>query len=122
MLHPWLPHAALLLTLSSTAVSFYTFVSPVAAARNHGFDLNSAKTPAVVFVPIFGGRNLAIALAMFAFYWRRRPKAIGTVLLCCTASAVVDTVVTSQWGMEGMVWQHVIGAGVLGALGLALVV
>ena len=122
MLHPWLPHAAFLLALASTAVSISTFVAPLTAARNHGFDLETAESPTLAFVPIFGGRNLAVALTMFAFYWQRRTKALGTVLLCCTASAVVDAVVTSQWGTEGMAWQHVIGAVVLATLGLGMVV
>ena len=127
MLHPWFLHAALLVALFSVAVSLHTFVSPLAAARNHGFDLGSSSAAGgpgagLAFVPIFGGRNLAVALAMFAFYWQRWPKALGTVLLCCTVSAVVDVVVTSRWGMEGMAWQHVGGAVVLGVVGWGLVV
>jgi hypothetical protein len=108
MLHPWLPHAALLLAIGSIVMSFYTFASPLTVARQHGFDLTSASikissgssgsNAILAFVPIFGCRNLALALAMVTFYWQRRPRAIGTMLLCCISSAVVDTVVTSQWG------------------------
>ena len=101
MLHSWLPHAALLLTIASAAISFYTFTSSLAAARQYGFGLtfasakissgSSGSNTVLAFVPIFGGRNLALALAVLPFYWRRRPRAIGTVLLCCVSPAVADT-------------------------------
>ena len=73
MLHPWLPHAALLLAIGNTAVSIYTFISPIAASHYHGFSLTSTaaatgSNAALAFAPVFGGRNLTLALAMFAFY------------------------------------------------------
>jgi hypothetical protein len=126
MLHPWLPHAALL-AIDKTPQSVSTFSPPpsqlltimVSASPLPLLPQDQNAEPA--FVPIFGGRDLAPALAMFAFYWQQRLKAIGTVLLCCPVSAFVDTVVTSQWGIEGMAWQHAIGGGLLGYLSLGLI-
>ena len=120
-------HAALLLAAGSVLVSIHTFMSPLSAARMHGFDLGHSDCGATLvnnsalrFVPVFGGRNLAIALAMVSFYWQRNPKALGTLLACCTVSGIVDTVVTTHVGMEGCAWNHVTGTAVLGSLGCAL--
>ena len=59
--------------LANTAVSIYTFISPIAAPHYHGFGLTSTaaatgSNATLAFAPIFGGRNLTLALAMFAFY------------------------------------------------------
>ncbi len=120
-------HLALLLAVGTVLVSINTFVSPLSAARMHGFDLERPdggstllENPSIRFVPIFGGRNLAIALAMFSFYWQRNSKALGTLLICCIVSATVDIVVTNHVGIAETAWIHVIGAGVLGVLGLML--
>ena len=100
---PCVRSAALILDAHGSALSFYGFISPVAAARLFGMDLErSAEIPAdqvdVRFVDAFGGRNLALRLAILAFYWQRMPRAMGTTLPCAAVSGVVDTVVTGSWG------------------------
>ena len=92
-----------------------------------GFDLERSdggstlsENPALQSVPLFGGRNLAIALAMFVFYSQRMPKALGILLLCCIVSGTVDTVVTSSLSMDGSAWTHAIGTVVLGSMGWIL--
>lgn len=44
---------------------------------------------------------------------------MGTVLICCTVSGTVDTVVMSLWGMEGKALGHGVGCLVLGLTGWA---
>ncbi len=124
MPHPWALRTALLFTTFGNVLSIYTFVSPLAAARMFGLDLEpsvgdqpSSENKALLFVPVFGGRNLAIGLAIFVFYWRRMPKAMGTLLLCCTVAGFVDIVVTGAWGMQGKAWTHATGTAIMGLSG-----
>lgn len=42
------------------------------------------------------------------------------VLLCCTVSGAVDTIVMSLWGMEGKALGHGVGCVVLGFTGWRL--
>ncbi|MCJ1303323.1 hypothetical protein MMC08_006131 [Hypocenomyce scalaris] len=128
MPHPWAVPLALLFASYGTALSLYTFISPLAAARLIGLDLEpptiSVSPPpgdlALRFVPLFGGRNLAVGLAILAFYWQRMPRAMGTVLICCAAAGVVDTVVMGVWGMAGKAWGHAVGTAVMGVTGWGL--
>jgi len=127
MPHPWIQFTALIYASFGILLGLYTFISPISAALLFGIDLASppsnpatppfTNNPAIHFVRVFGGRNLAIGLAVFAFYWQRMPRAIGTLLLCCTACGVVDTVVTGAWATRGSALVHAVGAGVMGAVG-----
>jgi hypothetical protein len=129
MPHPSLSHLAALLGTLTTLMSLYTFISPLAASCHHGFDLTPARATsasakvdanaALIYVRLFGGRNLVLAL--FAFYVQRRPKAMDTVLMCLVVGAAVDALVTRIEGVEGMVWQHVVGGLVFGGVGWGLV-
>lgn len=124
MPHPWALPTALVFTAFGNILSIYTFASPLAAARMFGLDLgphsgdqSSSGNKALRFVPVFGGRNLAIGLAIFAFYWQQMPRAMGTLLLCCTAAGIVDIVVTALWGIKGKAWTHAIGTVIMGLSG-----
>ena len=48
------------------------------------------------------------------------PKAMGTVLICCTAAGIVDTLVMALWGMEGKALGHGVGTVVMGLTGWGL--
>jgi hypothetical protein len=83
----WVLPLALLFNAAGSALGIYTFISPLAAARMHGIELDSPVDsspggPALPFVSIFGDRILAIEVAMFSFYWQRMHGALGTLLLC----------------------------------------
>ena len=85
-------------------------------------DPTSSENKALQFVPIFGGRNLALGLATYVFYWRRMFRAMGVLLLCCMAAVIVDTVATGFGGMKGKAWTHGIGTVVMGLSGWGLLV
>ncbi|TKA75854.1 hypothetical protein B0A49_05058 [Cryomyces minteri] len=126
MPHLWALPTALVFGAGGSALSLYAFVSPGGAARIFGLDIeksNSASSNdlALQWVRIFGGRNLAIGLAIFAFYLQRMPRAVGTLLLCITAAGTVGTVVTGLWGVTDKAWGHAVGTTVLGLTGWALV-
>lgn len=57
---------------------------------------------------------------MLAFYWQGMYRAMGTILMCCTVSGAVDTVVMSLWGMEGKAVGHGVGCVILGLTGWGL--
>ena len=80
-------------------------------------DHSTSDNIALRFVPVFGGRNLAVGLAVYAFYWQEMPRAMGTLLLSLTAAGIVDTIVTSLWGMKGKAWTHAIGTVIMGLSG-----
>jgi len=42
------------------------------------------------------------------------PQAMATLLLCCAAAGIVDTVVTGLWEIEGKAWTHAIGSVIMG--------
>lgn len=124
MPNPWVLHLALLFTVYATLLSVYLLLSPLPAVRLFGLDPYSSASPSptslVPFITVFGGRNFAIGLAMLAFYWQGMYRAMGTVLICCTVSGAVDTVVMSLWGMEGKALGHGVGCLVLGLTGWGL--
>lgn len=124
MPNPWVLRLALLFTLYATLLSVYLIVSPLPAIQLFGLDPYSLASPSptslVPFITIFGGRNLAVGLAMLVFYWQGMYRAMGTVLICCTVSGAVDTVVMSVWGMEGKALGHGVGCLVLGLTGWGL--
>ena len=124
MPNPWVLRFALLFTLYATLLSLYILISPLPAIQLFGLNpyASASNTPSslVPFITIFGGRNLAIGLAMLAFYWQGMYRAMGTVLICCTVSGAVDTVVMSLWGLEGKALGHGVGCLVLGLTGWAL--
>lgn len=126
MPHPLALPTALLFLGSGTILSLYTFISPIAAARIYGIDLQqSTGNPPDAdyrFVPVFGGRNLALGLATFAFYWQGMPRAMGTLLLCLTVTGMVDIVVTSLWGMKDKAWTHAAGTVIVGLAGWGMLV
>ncbi|MCJ1258893.1 hypothetical protein MMC24_006727 [Lignoscripta atroalba] len=126
MPHPWALPAALIFGTYGSALSIYTFLSPLPAARLFGLDISPSfsprENPAHGFVPVFGGRNLALGLMILAFYMQRMPRAVGTVLMCMTAAGTVDTVVMALWGMEGKAWVHGIGTVMMGMVGWGLLV
>ena len=57
---------------------------------------------------------------MLAFYWQEMYRAMGTILICCTVSGAVDTVVMSWWGTEGKALGHGVGCVILGLTGWGL--
>lgn len=124
MPNPWVLRLALLFALYAILLSVYILVSPLPAIQLFGLDpyasASLSPSPLVPFITVFGGRNLALGLAMLAFYWRGMHRAMGTVLICCTVSGTVDTVVMSLWGMEGKALGHGVGCLVLGLTGWAL--
>ena len=124
MPNPWVLRLALLFALYATLLSVYILVSPLSAIRLFGLDpiplANISSSSPVAFITVFGGRNFAIGLAMLALYWQGMYRAVGTILLCCTVSGVVDTIVMSQWGMEGKALGHGVGCVVLGLTGWGL--
>lgn len=127
MSQPWAIPAALFFATVGSSLGIYAFISPLAAARMHGIELEhsasgspSSNRAAVHLVTVFGGRNLASGLTMLALYWQQMPKALGTMLLCTVAAGVVDTVVTSRWGTKQKAWGHAIGTTILGLTGWAL--
>lgn len=124
MPHPWALATALVFTTFGNILSIYALASPLTAARMFGLDLgprSSDQSPsgnqALRFVPVFGGRNLAIGLATYAFYWQQMPRAMGMLLLCCTVAGIVDTVVMGLWGMKGKAWTHAVGTVIMGLSG-----
>jgi len=101
-MHPfWAPPLALIFSTFGTVLGIYAFILPLSAARQHGFGLPTNAD--LDFNYIFGGRNIAVGLMMYAFYFQRHFKAMGTVLLCIMFSGVVDAVVSglSERGMSG---------------------
>ena len=124
MPNPWVLRLALLFTLYATLLSVYILVSPLPAIQLFGLNpyasASLSASSVVPFITVFGGRNLAIGLAMLAFYWQGMYRAMGKVLICCTVSGAVDTVVMSLWGMEGKALEHGVGCLVLGLTGWAL--
>ena len=124
MPQPWVIRLALLFALYATLLSIYILVSPLPAIRLFGLDpdpsTNVSPPAPVPLITIFGGRNFAIGLAMVAFYWQGMYRAMGTILMCCTACGVVDTVVMSLWGMEGKALGHGVGCVILGLTGWGL--
>ena len=123
----WPLAAAFFFAVSGGILAIAAFVSPQAAARNFGIDVTksandiaSSDNPAILFVRIFGGRNLAVTVAIFAFHWQRMYRAMGILLLCSTVSGVNDIVVTSQHGMKGALLTHAIGTLMLGLAGWGL--
>ena len=124
MPNPWVLRLALLFALYATLLSVYILVSPLPAIQLFGLNPHASASLApsslVPFITVFGGRNLAIGLAMLVFYWQGMHEAMGTVLICCTVSGAVDTVVMSLWGMEGKALGHGVGSLVLGLTGWAL--
>lgn len=124
MPNPWVLRLALLFALYATFLSVYILISPLPAIQLFGLNpYASASLPSsslVPFITVFGGRNLALVLAMLAFYWQEMHRAMGMVLVCCTVSGAVDTVVMSLWGLEGKALGHGVGCLVLGLTGWAL--
>ena len=45
------------------------------------------------------------------------PRAMGTLLLYCSATGFADTVVTGLWGMEGKAWTDAVGIGIMALSG-----
>ena len=124
MAHPWVIRLALLFAFYATLLSVYILVSPLPAIRLFGLDFDysasSSQPSPIPLIVVFGGRNFAMGLAMLAFYWQGMYRAMGTVLICCTVSGTVDTVVMSLWGMEGKAFGHGVGCVVLGLTGWGL--
>lgn len=124
MPQPWVISLALLFALYATLLSVYILAAPLPAIRLFGLDpytpANISSSSPIPFITIFGGRNLAIGLAMLAFYWQRMYRAMGTILICCTVSGAVDTVVMTLWGMEGKALGHGVGCLILGLTGWGL--
>lgn len=73
MPNPWALRLALLFALYATFLIVYILISPLPIIQLFGLDLYAsaslALSPLVLFITVFGGRNLAIGLAMLAFYW-----------------------------------------------------
>ena len=57
---------------------------------------------------------------MLAFYWQRMYREMGTVLICCTLSGLVDAVVMSLWGVKGTALVLGLGCVVFGLTGWGL--
>ena len=62
---------------------------------------------------VFGSRNIAIGLAVLAFYWQGTYREEGLVLICCMVSDAVDTIMISLRGKEGKALAHGVGCVVL---------
>ena len=126
MPNPWILRLALHFALYAIAISIYIMVSPFPAFHLFLFGQEPyplagvIQTPLVPIIALFGGRNFAVGLAMLAFHWQRRYRAMGTVLICCTLSGLVDTVVMSLWGMKGTALVLGLGCVVFGLTGLGL--
>lgn len=124
MPNPWVIRLALLFALYATLLSVYILISPLPAIQLFGLNpyasAGLAPSSLVPFITIFGGRNLATGLAILACYWQGMYRAMGTVLICCTVSGAIDTVVMSLWGLEGKALGHGVGCLVLGLTGWAL--
>ena len=85
-------------------------MSPLPAIDFFGLDHcpsgDISRSSLVPFVTIFGGRNFAVGLAKLALHSKSMYRAMGTILICCTVSSVVDTVVMSLWSMDGKAMGH----------------
>ncbi|KAF6219152.1 hypothetical protein HO133_004977 [Letharia lupina] len=124
MPNPWILRLAILFALYATFLSVYILVSPLPAIHLFGLEpyYSTPKSPSslVPFITIFGGRNFALGLAMLALYWQGMYRAMGTIMICCTVSGAVDTVVMSLWGMAGKAMGHGVGCVLLGLTGWGL--
>jgi hypothetical protein len=113
----WAPPLALIFSTFGTDLGIYAFRSRRSLPR-----ANMAWTPTntdLDFIYILSGRDIAIGLMMYAFYFQCHFKAMGTVLSRIMFPGVVDAVVSelSEWGTSGEVLTHAVGRVGFGILG-----
>ena len=129
---PWLTRLALVLSTYSILLGLYTFIFPHSAASLYGLDIRKRVAPpdcqgseeeeevAALFVAVFGGRSVALGVAVVALYYQRMYRAMGTILLCCALGGVVDVVVCGFKGTDGKAVGHAIGLVIMTFLGWRL--
>ena len=68
-----------------------------------------------------GARDLSLGITTALFMFKGEQKNVGSIMLVAVIIPAVDA--WAAWGFNGRmeeVWPHVIGAGVVGALGMWL--
>ena len=131
---PWASTGSLIYAAAGTLLGLYGLVNPYEGAALFGIDLrryrsasstsSSSISSADILAPqifrLWGARNIALGLAVFAFHWQRMPKAAGITWLCCTTAGSTDIMVTCQYGTAGSAWVHAIGTGFMAMVGWAM--
>jgi hypothetical protein len=111
------PHSPHLLHLRHPPRSLHLHVSALRAGQ-FGFDLPAHAD--CDFKYVFGGRNIAIGLMMYAFWFKRQYKAMG---MCCCVSVLSRLWIRSlrgrvrerpEWGPGHAVGDVVRGTGLIG--------
>jgi hypothetical protein len=68
----------------------YSLVDPISFADTLGIPITSPSSPALPFVSFAGARNFGSGITMLALLYTGQRKAVGTLLMCGVAVAMMD--------------------------------
>ena len=104
-----------------TTVGITTILNPVGRSKNFGIIARADDKALLAFIKPMGARDLSLGLTLGMFMFLGDQKNAGLVALIALITPAMDA--WAVWGYNGRMkeaWPHLIGAGLVGALGLWL--
>ncbi|KAI9842684.1 MAG: hypothetical protein M1837_006969 [Sclerophora amabilis] len=97
-------------------IGIRAIVDPVGYSNDFGIP---ATAPTRDYVPVVGGRNLALGLGAATMTFRGERAAAGVLMCTAVVIGVVDTWISRRRAgrMNSSAWSHVIGSGLVAAAG-----
>ena len=104
-----------------TTVGLSTIINPVVRSKNFGITASPEDKAILAFIKPMGARDLSLGVTTGMFMFKGDQRNAGLVTLIASIAPAMDA--WSVWIYNGRLneaWPHIIGASVVGSLGLWL--
>lgn len=104
-----------------TTVGLSTIINPVVRSKNFGITASPEDKAILAFIKPMGARDLSLGVTTGMFMFKGDQRNAGLVTLIASIVPAMDA--WSVWTYNGRLkeaWPHIIGASVVGSLGLWL--
>ena len=105
-----------------TTVGLSTIINPVVRSKNFGVTARPEDKAILAFIKPMGARDLSLGVTIGMFMFKGDQRNAGLVMFTASITPAMDA--WSVWTYNGRLkeaWSHIIGASVVGALGLWLI-
>lgn len=105
-----------------TTAGISTIVNPIGRSRNFGVTARPDDKAMLAIIKPMGARDLSLGLTIGFFMYNGDQKNAGLVTLLALATPAMDA--WAVWSYNGRLkeaWPHIIGGGIVGAVGAWLI-
>ena len=122
-LHRILPPLTSIIGILALSSGIYGVIKPHALGDTLGIPISTSTSSLLSSLSFIAARNVSTGLTVLTLLYTGQKKAVGTFLLCCVATALIDAWICFQYdGLKGKAVGHAFMGVICGSLGVGIYV